>query len=170
LRVFLALLTQFWQSPSGLIISLTGDKAMKRIDGIKDLEAFGIDPLTGESDTHSYRILCDVTANGKRIIERTLAVELTLSENWNAGFKNDPHIGSFLLPLEFVPSIGVFALLGDPQISTVWLLKGGSVVGFGVEDVELKEALEKHYEGNIRHVFYPRPSDRHVHQMTGRTT
>ncbi len=142
---------------------------MKRIDGIKDLEQFGIDPLTGESDTHMYRILCDVTANGKKIIERTLATELVLSENWNRGLQHDPHIGSLLLPLEFVPSIGVFCLLTDACISEVWLLKGGSVVGFGVEDVELKEALQKHYEGNIRNVFYPRPSDRHVHQMTGRT-
>lgn len=143
---------------------------MKRIDTIRDLEQFGVDALTGESDTHMYRILCDCTAQGKKIIERTLATELTLSENWNSGTKADPHIGSLLLPLEFVPSIGVFALLSDTQISEVWLLKTGSVVGFGVEDVDLKEALQKHYEGQIRNVFYPRPSDRHVHLMTGRTT
>jgi hypothetical protein len=45
---------------------------MKRIESIKDLEAFGIVPLTGESDAHMYRILCDLTEQGKRVIERTL--------------------------------------------------------------------------------------------------
>lgn len=142
---------------------------MKRIDCMKDLETFGIDPLTGESDTHMYRILCDVTQKGKRIIERTLATELVLSENWNSGSKDDPHIGSLLLPTEFVPSIAVFCLLADTVITEVWLLKGGSVVGFEAEDGDLKEALRQHYEGNLRHVFYSRPSDRNVHQMTGRT-
>lgn len=141
---------------------------MKRIDDMKGLEAYGIDALTGESDTHMYRILCDVTQKGKKIIERTLATELVLSENWNSGSKDDPHIGSLLLPTEFVPSIAVFCLLTDQDIAEVWLLKGGSAVGFGGDDGDLKEALRQHYEGNIRHVFYPRPSDRNVHQMTGR--
>jgi hypothetical protein len=143
---------------------------MKRIDNLRDLEAHGIEALTGESDAFSYRILCDVTARGKRIIERTLDTKLTLSENWNSGTKDNPSIGSLLLPLEFVPSIAVFALLSDTDICEVWLLKSGSVVGFGVEDVDMKEALRKHYEGQFRNVFYPRPQDRHVHQMTGRTT
>lgn len=142
---------------------------MKRIDNVKDLEPFGIDPLTGESDAHMYRILCDVTQRGKRIVERTMDVEITFAENWNRGRKDDPHIGSFLLPYEFVPSIAVFCLLTDPDISEVWLMKGGSVMGFGVEDVDLKERLRKFHEGDLRHVFYPRPSDRNVHQMTGRT-
>jgi hypothetical protein len=143
---------------------------MKRIESMRDLEAYGIDALTGESDAHMYRILCDVTETGKKVIERTLAVELSLSENWNRGTKDDPHIGSLLLPTEFVPSIAVFCLLSDMGLTEVWLMKSGAVFGFGVEDVDLKEALRKQYEGNIRHVFYPRPSDRNVHQMSGRAT
>ncbi|MDB5391017.1 MAG: hypothetical protein JWM11_6663, partial [Planctomycetaceae bacterium] len=139
---------------------------MKRIDGITDLEKFGIEALTGESDQHMYRILCDCTAHGKRIIERTLGIEVSLAENWNRGRTDDPSIGSLLVPLEFVPSFGIFALLSDTQISEVWLLKTGSVMGFGVEDVEVKEALQKHYEGNIRHVFYSRPCDRNTHLFT----
>lgn len=142
---------------------------MKAIHRMQDLEPFGIIPLTGESDQHCYRILCDVTAQGKKIIERTLATELKLSENWNGGSKDNPHIGSLLLPFEFVPSISVFALLSDTDICEVWLMKSGSVMGFGVEDVELKDRLQKHHEGEIRNVFYPRPSDRHVHLFTGRS-
>ena len=142
---------------------------MKRIDNIRELEPFGIDALTGESDAHMYRILCDVTKRGKAIIERTMDVQLTLHDSWNGGAKEDPHIGSLLLPLEFVPSIAAFCLLTDVSISEVWLMKGGSVLGFGVEDIDQKEALRKHYEGELRNVFYPRPSDRNLHLFTGRT-
>lgn len=63
---------------------------MKRIDNLKDLEPYGLDALTGESDQHMHRILFDVTAKGKRIIERTMDVQLTLSENWNRGKKRRP--------------------------------------------------------------------------------
>jgi hypothetical protein len=94
---------------------------MKSISNIKDLGKFGIDALTGESDQHVYRILCDVTAKGKRIIERTMDVKLELHDAWNSGTKDEPHIGSLLLPFEFIPSIAVFALLSDTSICEVWL-------------------------------------------------
>ena len=141
---------------------------MKRIDTIRDLEKHGIDALTGESDKHMHRILCDVTAHGKRIVERTLGIEVTFADNWNNGSKDDPHVGSLLVPLEFVSSFGIFALLSDTDISEVWLLKCGSVIGFGVEDIALKEGLRGHYEGQLRKIFYPMPEDRHVHMMSGR--
>ena len=143
---------------------------MKEIHCMTDLEPFGIVPLTGESDVHVYRYLCDVTAHGKRIIERTMGTELKLSENWNGGSKDNPHIGSLLLPFEFVQSIAVFALLSDPVLTEVWLLKNGSVMGFGVEDIDLKDRYRVYHEGSIRNVFYARPSDRNVHAFTGRLT
>ncbi len=142
---------------------------MKRIEGIKDLEPFGIIPLTGESDAHMYRILCDVTLHGKRIVERTLAVELKLADEWNSGSRDSPHVGSFLLPFEFIPPIAVFCLLMDADICEVWLMKSGAAFGFGVEDVDLKERLRRHHEGELRKVLFPRPSDRNVHQFTGRS-
>lgn len=143
---------------------------MKRIEGMKDLEPFGIVPLTGESDAHTYRILCDVTARGKAVIERTLDVSLTLHDSWNGGTRDDPHVGSLLLSLEFVPSIAVFCLLADTDVCEVWLMKSGSVLGFGVEDVDLKERLRRCSDGELRKVFYPRPNDRNLHLFTGRTT
>lgn len=142
---------------------------MKRIDNLRELEPFGIDALTGESDAHCYRILFDVTKRGQAIIERTMDVQLTLHDPWNSGHVDDPHIGSLLLPLEFIPSIAVFCLLTDTSIAEVWLLKRGMVLGFSVEDVDQKDALRKHYEGELRNVFYPRPSDRNIHQFTQRT-
>lgn len=142
---------------------------MKRIENMKQLESFGIIPLTGESDRHIYRILCDVTAHGKAILERTLDVNLTLADAWNGGSKEDPHVGSFLLPHEVVPCVAAFALLSDPNITEVWLHKDGSCSGFGVEDVDVKETLKKRYEGHLRKIFYATSQDRHRHVFSGRT-
>lgn len=141
---------------------------MKRIESVTQLEEYGIIPLTGESDAHMYRILCDVTKRGKAAIERTMDTALTLHENWNSGRADDPHIGSILLPYEFVAPIAIFCLLSDTTLTEVWLLKNGHVIGFGVEDVEVKERLKEFHEGHVRHIFYARPQDRNVHQMTGR--
>jgi hypothetical protein len=142
---------------------------MKRIDNLKHLEDYGIIPLTGESDAHMYRYLCDVTRRGKAILDRALGVNITFADSWNVGRKADPHIGSFLFPFELLPPVAVFCFLQDTTICEVWLMKDGSVLGFGVEDVEQKEALRTHYEGELRKVFYPMPNDRNVHQMSGRT-
>ena len=65
-----------------------------------------------------YRLLCDVTASGKKIIEKTLGCGLDLPENWNSGSKDDPHIGAIMLAFEFLIPIGIFALLcGRPHKS-----------------------------------------------------
>ena len=40
---------------------------MKRIENLRHLEEYGIIPLTGESDAHMYRILCDVTQQGNAV-------------------------------------------------------------------------------------------------------
>lgn len=126
---------------------------MKRIDSLQQLREYGIEALKGESDAHSYRILCDVTKRGKAIVERTFDVQLTMHDNWNGGTKDDPSIGSFLLPLDLVPSLAVFALLSDRDVTEAWLLKDGSVLGFGVPDIEAKEFHQKHLAGQVRNVF-----------------
>ena len=142
---------------------------MKRIESMRHLEEFGIIPLTGESDAHMYRILCDVTKQGQAIIERTLGIQITPAENWNSGGANDPHVGSFLLPNEFVSSLAVFCLLSSTMVTEVWLMKDGSVIGFGVEDVTEKEQYQQRYRDRLHKIFYSRSSDRNVHQMSGRT-
>ena len=142
---------------------------MKSITGIQDLKPYGLDALTGEACSHGFRILTDVTAKGKSIIERTMDVKLELHDPWNTGTKDEPHIGSCMLPFEFVPPIAIFALLNDTSIVEVWLMKSGTVLGFGVEDVDQKDETRRFYEKELRKVFYSRPSDRCLHQFTGRT-
>lgn len=141
---------------------------MKRIDNLHELRPYGVDVLTGESDLHCYRVLCDLSERGKRIIERVLDVQLTLHDPWNSGTKDEPSVGSLLIPYEFVPCIAAFALLSDCNVTEVFLLKDGSALGFGVEDVDTKEWHRKHYEGQIRKVFYARSEDRNLHVFTGR--
>ena len=42
---------------------------MKTISSWDDLKAYGIDPLTAEACGLGYRLLCDLTAEGKKILE-----------------------------------------------------------------------------------------------------
>lgn len=71
---------------------------MKAIRCWNDLERYGIVPLTGEACGLMYRILCDVTARGKRLVEKALSVaEVRLAESWNRGTDADPHIGSYVV-------------------------------------------------------------------------
>ena len=75
---------------------------MKRIESLRHLEEYGIIPLTGESDAHRYRILCEMNPRGKAVIERSLGIQVTPAENWNSGGASGPHVGSFLLPHELL--------------------------------------------------------------------
>ena len=71
---------------------------MKSIRCWDDLSAHGIIPLTGEACGLSYRILCDVTSQGKKTLEKSLGVaQLGLHENWNHGSADDPHVGSYVV-------------------------------------------------------------------------
>jgi hypothetical protein len=70
-------------------------------------------PSQGNPTSTCIRILCDVTAKGKAVIERVLDVKLEVHDASNGGKKDDPHIGSLLLPYEFVTAIAAFALLSE---------------------------------------------------------
>ena len=73
------------------------------------LKNFGIDCLTGEACGLSMRLLCDLTDQGKRIVEKALDVKIQPPEAWNSG--DPPHIGCIMFPLELFPTLAVFCLL-----------------------------------------------------------
>lgn len=107
---------------------------MKTIRYWDDLRDEGIVALTGEACGLSYRLLCDVTARGKRTLEKALGVaQLVLHENWNHGSADDPHVGSVLLAPDLLPFLGVFALL-EAGCREVWLTKNRGVIGIEAED------------------------------------
>jgi hypothetical protein len=144
---------------------------MKSIRCWDDLSKHGIVPLTGEACGLSYRILCDVTATGKKTLEKALSVaQLTLHENWNHGTADDPHVGSVMLPPDLLSFIGVFALLED-GCREVWLTKGQTVIGMEVEDSpDQVEAFQRfHAKDLVRRFGYAGTAgDRNQHMMTGR--
>lgn len=144
---------------------------MKTINCWDDLSRYGIVPLTGEACGLSYRILCDVTASGKRIIEKALGIaQLDLRDNWNHGSAEDPHIGSIMLAPEFLPFLGVFALL-EHGSREAYLTKGNGVVG--IESTDSADQLEsfKRFSANnlVRRFAYAGTAgDRNQHAMSGR--
>jgi len=113
---------------------------MKTINSWDDLSHYGIVPLTGEACGLMYRILFDVTARGKKVLEKAFDVsELRLRESWNRGTDDDPHVGSIMLAREVLPFVAIFALLED-GCPEVLLTKEGGLIGTerrdSAEDVE----------------------------------
>ena len=142
---------------------------MKNISRWGDLERYGIDCLTGEACGLGYRLLCDVTAKGKRTLERVFDCQLTLSRPWNSGGCSDPHIGCIMMAPEMLTVVGAFALL-EYGCTEVWLVKGKLM---GVDASDDKDEVERWREanyGDIQQVFSYRgtASDRNTHTMSGR--
>jgi hypothetical protein len=146
---------------------------MKTINGWRDLEAYGLDVLTGEACGVCYRLLLDVTAKGRDIIRHCLDLpELKLSEPWNSGTKESPHIGSIMLAPELFVPISVFALL-DNGCKEVWLFKNSSLLGIEPTDdpTQVEHAKLAYLDNTVRYFRYGGDAgSRNTHQMSGRVT
>ena len=144
---------------------------MKSINCWNDLARYGIDPLTGEACGLTYRLLCDVTAQGKKTLEKALGVaQLGLHENWNRGSADDPHVGCVMLAPEVLTLVGVFALL-ESGCCEVWLTKGNELVGFEASDSpEQVESFKAGYANDLkrRFAYAGTMGDRNQHVMSGR--
>ena len=144
---------------------------MQSIRSWDELSRYGIVPLTGEACGLSYRLLYDVTAAGKKVIEKALDVaELGLRENWNHGTPDDPHIGSLMLAPDLLPFLAVFALLENGCLE-VWLTKSREVVGIEADDEPDRVDSWKRYYGERlarRFAYAGTAGDRNQHVMSGR--
>jgi hypothetical protein len=144
---------------------------MKTINCWDDLTRYGIVPLTGEACGLMYRILCDVTASGKRVLEKALGIaELRLHESWNRGADDNPHTGSIMLARELLSFVGIFALLesGCPE---VWLTKAGGLIGIEKGDqAEDVERFKRFHADDLarRFAYSGTAGDRNQHMMSGR--
>jgi len=137
---------------------------MKTIASWDHLRAYGINALTGEACSLMYRLLCDITEDGKRLIEKCLSCELRPPENWNSGA-----IGSIMLTPEMLVPIAVFALL-EAGCREVYVV-GNAVVGIeeSDRDAEVEQFLRVHGDAVRRRFAYHGPlQDRNQHQMSGR--
>jgi hypothetical protein len=144
---------------------------MKSIVSWNDLACYGVDALTGEACGLSYRILCDVTEQGKRILAKALGVsDMVLPENWNRGSEDAPHVGSIMLAPEMLIPIGVFALL-ETGCTAVWRVGNAGLLGVEPSDEpEQLEAIQRFYGTQLQRSFAYRGTagDRNQHVMTGR--
>lgn len=139
---------------------------MKTVADWSALGEFGIVVLTGEACSLMYRILCDLTARGKRIIERCLSVEIT-SESWNSGSKDDPHVACIMLTQEMIVPLAVFALL-ESGCREVWVTDCAAI---GIEADDTQEEVERMkqvYQPRRRFAYHGPYQDRNQHQMSGR--
>ena len=144
---------------------------MKSINCFNDLLPFGIDPLTGEACGLSYRILCDVTENGRKILAKAFGIPtFTLSEAWNRGTTTDPHIGSIMLAFEMLTPLAVFALL-ESGCTEAWIVRDGGVIGIEPTDSPVMIEANRLLVGDrlARKLGYRGTAgDRNVHMMSGR--
>jgi hypothetical protein len=147
------------------------EEIMKTIRCWDDLSRYGIMPLTGEACGLSYRMLCDITAGGKMILEKALGLpELRLAESWNRGNADDPHVGSIMLAPEAINFLGVFALL-ENGCTEVLQIEGCGLHGFERDDPPDRIARFKriHADGVGRRFAYSGTAgDRNRHVMSGR--
>ena len=143
---------------------------MKTIQCWSDLRPFGLDCLTGEACGLMYRILFDLTAQGKTIVEKCLDVKIA-SEPWNCGSPDDPHKASIMLSPEMMVPIGIFALL-ESGCTEVWMLDG-ALFGIEASDTEMEiDIWRTFHEKNIRRMFSYRGTagSRNLHVFSGRVT
>lgn len=170
---------------------------MKTINCLRDLDPFGIHPLTGEADNLSFRELCDVTEQGQRIVAETYGLRAQPCRgNWNHG--DPPHVGSVMLPHGAWRDLGIVALLTEGHCHTV-LLSFTGLWGLQAEeeyrraewdwaDTSQEPVLHKAAQiyrdgewmdwpedayGKVGRVFsfgdHPRQGTRNLHAMSGRT-
>lgn len=143
---------------------------MKTINSWNDLQAHGIELLTGEACGLGYRLLCDVTEGGRKTVEKCLGMSnLVLPESWNRGKPDDPHVGSIMLVREMLEPLAVFALL-EAGCKEVYLVKESVV---GIEAADPPTAIEdvKRWAGvdyARRLAYQGTAGDRNVHVMSGR--
>lgn len=144
---------------------------MKHITGWNDLTPFGIEVLTGEACGLSYRLLCDVTDEGKAIIKKCLSLQdIVFPEPWNRGPADRPHSGSIMLCPEMYLPLGIFALL-ESGCREAWQVGATALIGLeesdSPEEIELMQAF---YKSDLKRTYAYRgdAGDRFIHQMTGR--
>ncbi len=161
---------------------------MRTINCWDDLRGFGIECLTGEACGLSMRLLCDVTAEGARLIERFFGDTITIKpgSNWNGGPASDPHVGSVMLPRAILGDLAAFILIAtggrDEASMAVVTMGDGSVRELTGEYLKRYQKLDRDrsvdgstlFPAMIARVWRrstdPGTGDRNEHAATGRVS
>ena len=173
---------------------------MKSCNSFKDLEQFGIKPLTGEADALGYRILCDLTELGCKVFKECCGMPcapsqavLGLAENWNSGAVASIMLTGFdIVPLAimgfYLKGYDVVLTTGKSGENCVFALEHDETLEYDPEQELYLFSSGKHdppwpaqawpsVYGEIVHIIKQRKSDgqvvqgtRNVHQMSGRSS
>lgn len=151
---------------------------MKTVARMKDLEQFGIQPLTGEADALSFRILCDLTPEGMAAVKTCFKLRgdcFYPAYNHNAGA-----VASFMLPRDCIKPLAIIGFNGRdmPVIVT-------DIAVFGCEPNESLglNTTQDSYElirygerypwpssyGTVQQIILPTRQTLNTHAMSGRT-
>lgn len=171
---------------------------MKSASQLKDLEQFGIKPLTGEADALGFRILCDLNTFGVQVFKECFGIPCHcgsredikhgLANNWNSG-----SIASVMLTGHDVVPLSVIGFYLQGHTVLVTRFKDGYEQVIALEEgeaVALNDAGDgyamRHGNemipwpscyGEIIRIIRQKTSDgqqvvgtRNVHQMSGRVS
>ncbi len=146
-----------------------------------DFRAAGLEPLTGEADGLSMRLLIDLSERGRKLVCKWLGVPEAggnkLADNWNHRSSIGEHVASVMLSSDVLPSLSVFAALESPGVVECYTVydKGEwrGTYGFNkvAKEAHLEEwlAFERRDGRNVRRYAYDGTAgDRNRHEMSGR--
>ena len=138
--------------------------AMRSWDDLRD---FGIEPLTGEACGLAMRLLCDVTERGKAIIESFFGSRVAIEpdSNWNNGSKDDPHVGSVMLPRSIAEDLFAFVLCHSTRDQAVARMEDGTVIAWTGDLPDWRRERVSRY---FRRSTMPGNGTRNTHMATGR--
>lgn len=158
---------------------------MKTVACLNDLRELGIIPLTGEADNLSFRVLCDLTVNGLKVMQETYGAT-QFQPNWNS---SEGAVASCMIAPWAMREIAIvgYALQGKTTIMTskcVYVIEAGDHLespeyedgtwkdirisrGYKIDGMEWPSCY-----GEILRVFkgseHPHVGTRNTHAMSGR--
>jgi len=155
---------------------------MKTISSFRELGEFGIDALTGEVCGYGYRMLCDLTERGIKIVAASMGINDSLFRNSLPDAWNSKGVRSIMLAPQMLTPLAVFALF-DYGCTVVYIMYDGSVVGIqstdkpeiveqwlGWNQGKLCEECNRYGKGGGVKFQYRNPGwSRNTHAMSGRT-
>lgn len=146
---------------------------MKTLQSTRDLQDFGINPLTGEACKFGMRVLCDLTEKGRDLVCTFLGGQMIdgFPENWNTQVGNERAVSSVMLTHRTLADLMVFSLLRDHHVV---LVRGSAATGLTKDDPYYDRYMEIATDPTSGYTVYRNPNaasptTRHEHAFTGRT-
>lgn len=89
-------------------------------NGPRDLEQFGVNPLTGEACSFGMRTLCDVNKAGLDLVTEFFSADsMNLHPNWNTKVNGEPSIGAIMLTRGTMRDLAQFAFFRAGAIAVL---------------------------------------------------